>query len=226
MLKTSVLATAGIAIAGLLQGCSNADAQTACGTFLETKAELEQNLTDGDAEVLLFAKAPVEGLRQLVVRNPRGVELELTTANTLGQREFLFESAEPPDLGAVLAAFPPGTYSFEGTTVSGDCLTGAAQLSHVSAPGTTLLTPMQDEVVAPDQVTLSWASVPEAEGYVVELTNETSGAVYAFDILPPITDLAVPAALIDAGAEYTFAVATSTSTGNVSSVELSFTTTP
>jgi hypothetical protein len=209
-----------------LQGCSNDDAKSTCTDVLETRVALEENLTDGDAEVLIFAKAPDKGLRQLRVSNPTGVEIELTTPNALGLREFLFESAEPPDLDAVLAAYPQGSYSFRGTTLSGGCVTGTAQLSHVSAPPTTLLTPRAGEVVAGDQVDLSWMTVPEAASYVVELTNGSSGAVYSLEVYPPQTSVHIPAELVSPSTEYTFAVATKASTGNVSSVELTFSTEP
>jgi hypothetical protein len=218
------LATA--ALVGLSQGCSSAGAKPACTELLDTRVALEENLTDGDAEVLIFAKAPDEGLRRLTVSNPAGVEIQVTTPNALGQREFLFESAEPPDLDAVLSAFPQGSYGFSGTTVSGGCVKGSAEFSHVSAPPTTLLTPMSDEVVAGDQVDLSWTTVPEAASYVVELTHESSGAVYSFEIYPPQTSVHIPAELLSSGTTYTFAVATKATSGNLSSVELRFTTEP
>jgi len=219
--------TAGfLGAASLLSVALPVAAQSSCERFAETKAILEQNLTDGDAEVVLFAKTEVEGLRRLVIRSPNGKELALNANNAIGQRELLFESAEPADLNAVLAAFPAGLYRFVGTTVSGACVRGSKVLSHVSAPGTTLLTPTQDEVVPVDQVTLSWSAVPDADRYIVELTNEGTGAEYVLDVYPPTTSIALPAGLISADTEYSFAVATEAATGNVSSVELTFTTAP
>lgn len=216
-----------LSVAILLSFPASANAQTSCLRFSETKAVLEQNLTDGDAEIVLFAKGQDEGLRRLVIRPPaNGAKVLLTTPNAIGVREFLFESAEPPDLPAVLAAFPAGRYRFIGTTVSGECIRGGATLSHASAPGTTLLTPTQDQVVPADQVVLSWSAVPEAVRYVVELNNEDTDAEYALDIYPPTTSIAIPAALVAPGTEYMFGVATETVTGNIAAVELTFTTAP
>jgi hypothetical protein len=77
----------------------------------------------------------------------------------IGIREFLLESAEPADLDAVLSSFPEGEYSFTGKTVTGDCLEGAASLSHEIAPPTKLLAPQEEQVVGINQLVLSWEGV-------------------------------------------------------------------
>lgn len=204
-----------------------AEAQTTrCKRFTELRAVLEQNLTDGDAEVVLFAKGQDEGMRALKVNGPNGRELSYSTGNAIGTREFLFESAEPPNLAAVLAAFPQGSYSFTGNTVSGGCLFGRVNLSHVSALGTTLLAPAEDAVVPAGPVTLRWTAVPGVARYRVELTNESTDAEYVFDVAPSITRIVIPANLMEADTEYGFAVASVASNGNIAAVEQAFTTAP
>jgi hypothetical protein len=205
-----------------------ANAAPCDGEFEELALTLEQNATDGDAEVVLFAQGGDEGLKRLIITDPRGRKSAKISGDGrgVGLREFLLESAEPPDQGAVLASFPEGEYEFTGRTVSGECLSGTASLSHTFAPATTLLTPDEDEVVPIDQVVLSWQAVPEAVRYVVELNNEDDGTELTFDVLAPTTSLAVPAAFLGAGSEYQFGIGVRTAEGNLTVVELTFFTAP
>lgn len=199
-----------------------------CAEFEELALTLEKNATDGDAEVVLFAQGGDEGLRRLVVTAPNGRKVARIEADKrgVGLREFLLESAEPPDLAAVLASFPEGVYTFSGRTVGGDCLVGEAPLSHALAPATTLLSPELDEVVPVDELVLSWAAVGAAEAYVVELNNEDTGEEMTFLVLPPTTSLAIPASVLAPDAEYQFGVGVRTADRNLTVVELAFTTAP
>ncbi|MFD0738481.1 hypothetical protein ACFQZQ_04165 [Lysobacter koreensis] len=200
-----------------------------CGEFSELDMRLEQNATDGDSEVVLFAKGQDEGLRNLVVLAPNRREVIaniLGNRNGVGLREFALESAEPPDLGAVLASFPQGSYFFFGITMSGDCLTGTSSLSHAVAAATTLLMPAEDEIVPVDQLLLSWTPVAQAERYIVELNNEDTGAESVFDVFPPTTSLAVPAQFLVPGSEYQFVVGVKAADGNATFVETTFFTAP
>lgn len=199
-----------------------------CADFSELTLTLEQNATDGDAEVVFFAQGGDVGLKRLTITAPNGRRVARFNGDRrgVGIREFLLESAEPPDLPAVLASFPEGDYSFVGRTVDGACLAGAASLSHQLAPATTLLTPEEDEVVPADQLVLAWAPVAGVERYVVELNNEDSGSEFTFEVFPPTTTLAIPATLVEADSEYQFGVGVKTANGNVTFVERTFFTAP
>ena len=188
---------------------------------------LEQNATDGDAEVVLFAKGGDEGLKRLRIIAPdkRIVANVQGDDQGVGLREFSLESAEPPDFGAVLGSFPEGTYTILGRTVSGQCLAGTADLSHAFARATSLRSPMQDEDIrlGLEPLTLSLDAVPEAVRYIVELENESEGREYkyTFEILASTTSLEIPAALIAAG-NHIFGVFVVTESGNKTSVEVTF----
>ena len=202
----------------------------ACDEFSELRMTLERNQTDGDTEVVLFAKGNDEGLRRLKITGPDGRHIGTLRSpgkrRSIGLREFNLESAEPPDLGAVLRSFPEGVYRFDGRTVSGGCLQGQAALSHRIAPATTLLAPTEDQVIGVTQLVLVWAEVPGAERYIVELNNETTGAEMRIDVFPPMTALPIGAALLQRGSEYQFAVGVRTTSGNVTFVETTFFTAP
>jgi hypothetical protein len=59
---------------------------------------LEQNATDGDAEVVFEVKGGKDGLAKLAVVSPDGrtvIDFTAPDASTLGIRQFRFESPEP-----------------------------------------------------------------------------------------------------------------------------------
>jgi hypothetical protein len=196
----------------------------ACQEFEELVMTLEQNATDGDTEVVFFAKTETDGLRRLLILGPGGRRVAGFDGDkrSIGIREFVLESAEPPELDRVLRSFPEGTYTFLGRTVGGDCVVGESPLSHDLAPATSLLTPAEEAVVELDDLLLSWAAVAGAERYVVELNNEDTGSEFTFEVFPPTTSLLVPAALLAADSEYQFAVGVKMPDGNVTFVELAF----
>ena len=101
--------------------------------FETASVRFEQNATDGDAEVVFEVQGGDDGLAWLTITAPDGrtvAEFEAPEASTLGMRQLLFESPEPPDPDLVMAAYPEGTYTFEGGTVAGDRLLSEAVLSH------------------------------------------------------------------------------------------------
>jgi hypothetical protein len=214
--------TLALALAGAPAAAQTAP--VACQEFEELFMTLEQNATDGDTEVVFFAKTETDGLRRLQILGPGGRRVAGFDGSRrgIGIREFVLESAEPPDLDLVLASFPAGTYTFLGRTVGGECVLGEATLSHALAPATTLLTPAEEEVVPLDDLLLSWSAVPGAERYVVELNNEDTGSEFTFEVFPPTTSLEIPAALLVADSEYQFAVGTKMPDGNITFVEHAF----
>lgn len=225
--RNALLAAAGLAA---FVGQSAAGQPKPCDEFSELRMTLERNATDGDTEVVLFAKGQDEGLRRLAISGPDGRHVSTLRGagkrRGIGIREFNLESAEPPDLGAVLRSFPEGVYRFEGRTVSGACLQGQAPLSHRIAPETQLLAPLEGQVIGVTQLVLVWAEVPGVERYIVELNNESNGAEMKFDIFPPMTTLAIGAPLLQRGSEYQFVVGVRTANGNVTYVETTFFTAP
>ncbi len=82
---------------------------------------MEQNATDGDAEVVITDVGGNEGLSQLTITDPDEKQIitySVPETSTLGIREFNFESPEP-ELEAVKEAYPEGIYTFEATTFAG-----------------------------------------------------------------------------------------------------------
>lgn len=196
----------------------------ACQDFETTTIVLERNATDGDTEVVFFAKGQDDGLKSLSIRAPGGRKVVAFDADKkgIGIREFVLESAEPPELELVLASFPEGEYELRGKSVAGDCLRGTAVLSHTLAPESEVLTPVEDSVVDRANVLVTWAAVPEAVSYVIEIVNEETENELLVTVPATATSFAVPASWLEADTEHQVVVGVKTQTGNLTNVEIFF----
>ncbi|MGH8656216.1 MAG: hypothetical protein ACREYE_30320 [Gammaproteobacteria bacterium] len=195
-----------------------------CLEFTDLRMTLEQNATDGDTEVVLFAKGQDDGLKELRVVRPDGRTVAEFRGNrrTIGLRVFALESAEPRELERVLRSFPEGTYRFAGRTVEGDCLRGSAFLSHAIAPETQILSPSEDETVPRDEVVVSWAAIPEAEVYLVEVKNEETENALLVEVPAPMTSFEVPASWLEPAVKHQVVVGVRTPSRNITNVESAF----
>lgn len=195
-----------------------------CESFSELSMVLEQNATDGDSEVVIFAKGQDIGMDKFIVRSPDNRKVAKFNGDKrgVGIREFLLESAEPPELEKVLGSFPEGEYSFEGRTVEGGCLKGNALLSHALAPETQILSPEPNEVLNRNFVNVSWMPMDEAASYIVELKNEETEKAILVEIPSTSTSFKAPANWLVADTEYQVAVTVVTVSGNKTGVESAF----
>jgi hypothetical protein len=196
--------------------------------FPLASVSLEQNATDGDAEVVFQVTAGSDGLAALTVVAPDGrpvVVFKAPDSSTLGIRQFRFESPEPRDPDALRAAYPAGVYRFSGKTASGGTLSGQAQLHH-RLPATTSLTKPSTgaERVSAKDVTISWSPVPDAAAFVLELEQSKSRLKVTAVLPGTSTSFAVPPGLLLPGETYKLAVGTVSGEGNVSYLETTFTT--
>jgi hypothetical protein len=193
----------------------------------DARLYLEQNVTDGDMELVGLALGPDDGLRKLDVFNPDGKRVGGFKASkkTLGFREFLFESPEPaPDL--VLAAYPEGTYTLKGTGMDGTKFLSEVELSHAMPAAPVVTSPLDgDRAVDLDTLVIQWEAVPEATHYVLEVDQELDDFELELRILLPAstTSFTPPAGWLQAGIEASTSVFTVGANGNVSATEVSFT---
>jgi hypothetical protein len=186
---------------------------------------VEYNATDGDAAVQAFFDGPawtrirIVGPtgRTIVERtNPLGVSgLDLT--------ESVPEDQEPT-LVQLLQMFPPGDYSFKGTTVGGAMLEATGTLSY------DLPDPAVIVAIDPSVPTIAWTWVPglrsrirELAGFQVILENAREVTV-SFDLDPLTTSLAVPAEFLEPGTAYRVDVLAIAANGNRTVTETAFVT--
>ena len=197
--------------------------------FEEVEIIIEQNETDGDAELVVFAKGGDDGFKRMTVFDPNGariIRFKGRDGGKLGMREFLLESPEP-GIGPVLEAFPEGEYLLSARTFDGARFVGLAALSHDLAPGATGLSPADGETVnlgAP--VVLSWNAVDGATSYTVEVENDDLEVGLLVNVPADVLSITVPSELLAPGVEYEFGIGTTIENGNTTFVEVAFETSP
>lgn len=85
-----------------------------------------------------------------------------------------------------------------------------------------ILSPIPDEVINRNFVSVSWASIGNADLYVVELKNEETENTLVVNVPATVTTFDAPASWLVADTEYQVAVTVVTATGNKTSVENTF----
>jgi hypothetical protein len=194
--------------------------------FENAEIRVEQNATDGDTEVVVFAKGGDDGFAHFRVTSPdrRIVVATYSLDRTVrGQRELLFESPEPPG-EAILAAYPEGRYRFDGVTHRGERFAGAALLSHELPPATVILSPADGASIPAGPLVIQWSAVPGAVQILLELENESADPeqVLTFNLPADATSFEVPAALMTPAASYQLSIGTVAGNGNRVFVEVGF----
>lgn len=196
--------------------------------FEDIFIRVEKNATDNDTEVVFGAKPDSDmGLRRIVVRSPYWDKVVSVKSprRILGQREFLFESPEPPD-DEILTRYPQGTYTFYGVATNGEKFLGQVELSHDLPATAEIFSPQQDDVVSSDAVTIQWSQVDEAVQFILELENESSDPEQTLLINLPAgtTRFDVPASMLSPGAEYQIGIGAVAENGNIVFSESQFST--
>ncbi len=209
-------------ITSMLMVCGLANAGPPTEFEIATIA-VEQNATDGDTEVVMEALGGDEGLRRLLIRTPdkRLVVLVSSSDPTVtGIREFAFESPEPEG-SAILAAYPEGTYTFLGISVTGERFKSTAELSHLLPNPTVITNPTQDATAGTEALTIEWSTVPNVAEYVIEFENESVDPEQVLRVNVPAnsTSFQVPTSLLIPGSDYQVGVATVGENENVVVVE-------
>lgn len=199
------------------------------GEFEDATIRIERNATDGDTEIVLTAKPLTDkGLARLTVLSPhwrKVVEAE-APQRARGLREFLFETPEPED-AQILSNYPAGKYLYFGTATDGQQFLGSANLSHELPGAPVIVSPVDESVIAPGALLISWTAVPDAAQYLVEFENESSDPEQSFSFVVgrDTTSFAVPGAIVVPASDYQVGVASVHENGNVVFVETTFSTT-
>ena len=223
------LAGAGLLLGGPGGGLGADRGSGPGASFAVATVYMEQNATDGDAEIVFEAKAGKEGLAKLTVTAPDGrtvIDFAAPGASTsLGIRQFRFETPEPRDAASLRSAYPEGVYTFAGATAGGERLRGEATLSHALPAPTSLLRPSANaREVDARSLRISWSPVESVAAYIVKIEQRTLGMSLVSTLPGSVAAFGVPDGFLRAGLEYKLAVGTVSSKGNISFVETSFAT--
>lgn len=196
-------------------------------SFDQASVRFEQNVTDGDVEVVFQITGGDEGLATLTVVSPDGrtvVDFTAPDVSTLGIRSFEFESPEPKDIAGLKTAYPEGTYIFNGSTRAGKKLYGESTLHHQLPMPVSFLRPGADATgVGIENLEIAWKPVDDAVAYIIEIEQDALNMKIKAQ-LPKSTDVfAVPGVLLP-GVEYDLSIGTVSPQGNISIVETTFST--
>ena len=198
------------------------------GPFAVALVHLEQNATDGDAEVVFQVKAGKEGLAKLAVVAPDGrtvVDFTAPDASTLGIRQFRFETPEPREFKTLKSAYPEGVYTFAGVTVAGGRLRGESTLHHELPPTTSFVWPKAGAGgVATKNLKIRWSPVKNLTAYSVRIEQRKADANLTAQVPGSVSTFAVPDGFLLPGTEYLLAIGTVSEKGNSSFVETTFAT--
>ena len=205
------------------QGGSTAPAPA---PFAIATLHLEQNATDGDAEVVFEIKGGDDGLSKLTVRAPDGrivIDVAAPDASTLGLRQFRFESPEPTDIKVMKSAYPEGEYVFEGATTSGTRLHSIATLSHKLPAPVSLLRPITEaDRLATRHLSIKWTPVKGVAAYIVYVEQGGLDVNVSAKLPGTASSFAVPEGFLRPGTPYQLGIGTVTEQGNISFVETTF----
>ena len=196
--------------------------------FPVASVHFEQNFTDADVEVVFEVKAEDDGLAELFIVSPNGrtvVDFKAPESSTLGIRQFRFESPEPPDVAALKAAYPEGTYLFSGKTSAGDQFQSTSRLSHRLPAASTFIAPVPEtEDVPIRDLDISWRAVENVLFYIIEIEQDEMNVNITARLPKSSTSFNVPDEFLVPGTEYEMELGTVTDEGNITFVETSFTT--
>lgn len=203
--------------------------------FGDAQARFEQNATDGDVEAVFEVSGRSDGLTKLKVVAPDGRTIIDFSApdgpnasqktGTSGIRQFTFESPEPRDVAGLKASYPAGEYTFTGATAKGAMLESKVTLDHTLPATTKFLVPKRSAHDVPTKnLVIKWEPVKGVSGYKLELEHSDSGASMAVKLPPSATSFAVPEGFLVPGGEYQLGIGTVATSGNVSYIEMDFTT--
>jgi hypothetical protein len=231
MIRRRSLAAATLAVSSMcLVTCAGAQQSDEPRSFPQATIRFEQNATDGDVEVVIEASGRRDGLTTLSVEAPDGRMVVDFASDEEGDgasgvRQFLFESPEPRDVAAIKTAWPEGVYTFEGATESSMALRGKATLSHKLPPPAKLVFPQPEmNDVSAEKAIIGWAPMPNVSAFHLELEQEDTGEMITAKLSPKTTTFQVPGGFLRPATEYTIGLGTENKEGNISFIEMSFTT--
>lgn len=196
--------------------------------FDEATIFIEYNATDEDAEVVVAIDADM-GLERFRIVNPCGQEiLDLRSRNTddIGVRKIALETPEP-GLDEVLDGYPEGWYRFFGKAEDGQKLYSEVWLSHELPGAPTITYPLDGATGVPTNgAVATWSAGSDAASFFLELDQDDLGVDLKSNVAGDTSSFGLPSGWIRPDTEYQFGLGARGKNGNLSVVEIHFTTAP
>jgi hypothetical protein len=216
------------------------------GKLKQAKIIIEHNATDNDTGFQVFVDA--DGWEKLEIVGPQGIVAVFQgrdAVGELGMTELFMESHEPENakmpIAELLAKMPAGDYEFRGTASKlggqSGVMIGKAVLTHKIPAGVALVEPLPDSIVPLADLKMKWSGTGKAlDGSDVKLVSyqlivEKSEEPHANMIgkrglslyLPAsVTEMTVPAAVLEPGTSYKWEVLAIEESGNQTLTEGTF----
>ena len=216
------------------------------GGLKQAKLIIEHNATDNDTGFQAFVDA--DGWEKLEIIGPKGLVAEFQghdAVGELGMTELFFESHEPENakmpIAELLAKMPAGDYEFRAAASKlggqGGMMTGTALLTHKIPAGVTLIEPKSDASVPLADLKLRWRGTGKAlDGTDIKLisyqlivekeeephVNMIGKRGLSMHLPASVTEMTVPAAVLEAGTAYKWEVLAIEESGNQTLTEGSF----
>ena len=193
-----------------------------------SSVHFEQNVTDGDVEVVFEVENDDVGLTKLMVVSPDGrtvIDFSAPDVSTLGIRSFRFESPEPGNIESIKSAYPEGVYTFTGATIAGDIFYGQSTLNHKLPPAASFLRPGPGaRGLDAKDLKITWTPVKNMAAYIIEIELDEKDVKIVAKVPGSVSTFAAPESILLPGMGYHLSIGTVSDEGNISFVETSFTT--
>lgn len=208
--------------------------------FDDAEIIFEQNATDGDVEVVIFAKLEESdaGMQEFWLCAPNGKVVYKFSSpknnNNIGGREVVVESPEPADPDIVRNAYPEGSYTFVAKSFDNKWFLSEAELSH-ALPDVSIDFPKSGTSVPKFEFNVTWTAVTSpTDKFIVELVNEGSDLNECSDLEEELVvdvpadqnSFLAPGEWMEAGCEYQVVVGIVNEFGNKTFRELNVIATP
>ena len=216
------------------------------GKLKQAKVIIEHNATDNDTGFQAFVDA--DGWERLEIIGPKGLVAVFQgrdAVGELGMTELFMESHEPENvkmpIAELLAKMPAGDYEFRGAASKlggqSGVMTGKALLTHKIPAGVALIEPAEDAIVPLADLKMRWQGNGKAlDGSDIQLIsyqlivekveephpNMIGKRGLSMHLPASVTEMTVPAAVLEAGAEYKWEVLAIEESGNQTLTEGSF----
>lgn len=196
--------------------------------FDNANLRFEQNVTDGDVEIVFEIKGNDNGLNSLSVVSPDGrTVFHFTTPDNtnLGIRQFHLESPEPKDIESIKTAYPEGIYKFTGLDAEGTKYYGESILNHKLPETVSILKPGTGILNADiSNLEISWTAVADVRAYILEIDQDELEIKITAELPSTVTKFILPEGVLKAGFEYALSMGTIANNNNRSFIETTFTT--
>ena len=149
--------------------------------------------------------------------------LDCPSSRTLGISELALDCKDVT-LRDALREYPPGNYLVQATTVDGASIEGTAKLERGFPGFFAVVSPLPQQVVRSENVTISWTPSRGASRYELEIEQDEIGFVYKVRLPPWQTSFELPARTLEPGTTYEFSLTVQGDTDNELEVEGSFVT--